>query len=248
MINGTAVRVAIVAVLLPLTFLGANWLRASLEPPGTDMPDWTFHDMPKQLGNWHGEETKMDPRIAVLTGAKLDTIIQRTYRDDSGHAVAVHAAMFDNPATGVMHTPLICYFAAGWTKLSEQRGYLQLPIGLTKLSEKLTIPISITTWESEKENRKVIVVYWYQLGEHFLFGRWDLGVKIRWSLAGKPTWPTLIKVMMEMPIIEGEDAKPTVLGFAEQVAGWANKSPHRNGKGMLGVQTGGSSAAAATNP
>ena len=67
----------------------------------------------------------------------------------------------------------------------------------------MTIPVSISTWEYEKKNKKVMVVYWYQIGEHFLFGRWDLGIKIRWSLAGKPKWPALIKVMMEIPIDRG---------------------------------------------
>jgi EpsI family protein len=235
MINGTAVRVGIVAALMPLTYLGANWMQASLKPPGTDMPGWRFQQMPKQIGVWRGEDTTMDPRVAVRTAAVLDTIIERTYRDSSGHVVAMHAAMFDNPADGVIHSPLLCYRAAGWTGLSEKRGNLQLPPELTKLSDKLTIPVSISTWENEKDGRKVMVVYWYQLGQHFLFGRWDLGLKIRWSLAGRKKWPVLIKVMMEIPITEGEDARPIILDFAERIAGWTNQDKHRNGIGMLGL-------------
>ena len=91
------------------------------------MPDWTFHEMPMQLGDWRGKEAKMDPKLAVRTGAKLDTIIDRTYRDDLGHVVVMHAAMFDNPAAGVIHSPLVCYRAAGWKKLSEKRGYCNSP-------------------------------------------------------------------------------------------------------------------------
>ncbi len=175
MINSTAVRVGIVAVLMPLAFLGANWINASLQSPGTDMPDWTFRDMPQQLGAWRGEDSKMDPIIAEKTGAKLDTIIERVYRDNSGHVVAMHAAMFDNPAAGVIHSPLICYTSAGWKMLSKTNSNLKLPTNLTGLPDELTIPVCVSTWENERDNKKVVVVYWYQLGKYFLFGRWDSG-------------------------------------------------------------------------
>jgi EpsI family protein len=237
MINNTAVRVGIVALLVPLTYLGANWVQASLDVRGTDMPDWTFHKMPYRLGGWQGEETKMDSKLAERTGAKLDTIIERTYRDKQGHAIRMHAAMFDNPAAGVIHSPMVCYQSQGWKKLSESRESLQLPTELTNLPDTLAIPISISTWEYEKENRKVIVVYWYQIGDHFLFGRWDLGIKIRWALAGKPKWPALFKVMLEADLIDEKDSKTAILGLSEQVAGWTNKAERRNGKGMLGLQT-----------
>jgi len=227
MINGTAVRVLIVAALIPITYGGACLVRTALEPPGVDMPDWTFRELPVQIGNWHGEATKLDPKIALATGAT--TIVDRAYRDDSGHVISMHTAMFDNPTDGVMHTPLICYRSAGWAKLSEDRVNLQV-------FDNLPIPVSVSKWEREGE--KVLVVYWYQLGEHVLFGRWDLGAKVRWSLAGKPKWPALIKVMLQIPAIEGEDTRSSILGFAEQIAKWENQDKHRHGKGMLGTQTG----------
>ena len=93
------------------------------------------------------------------------------------------------------------------------------------VSDGLTIPVSLTTWEREGE--RVMVVYWYQLGEHVLFGRWDLGWKVRWSLRGQPKWPALIKVMLQISAPEPEDAKTTILGFAEQVAKWENQPEHR---------------------
>ena len=242
MINGTSVRLCIVTVLIGLTYWGANWVQASLEPPGADMPDWTFHDLPIRLGDWVGEDTTMDPRIAVKTGAKI--IVDRAYHDDSGHVISMHTAVSDNP-NGVLHSPLVCYQAAGWVKLSESRKVLQL-----HLSDKseLPLPVSVSKWENEKDSRKVMVVYWFQLGDHFLFGRWDLGMKIRWSLAGRKKWPVLIKVMMEIPIVEGEDVQSTALAFVEQVAAWENQPAHRNGKGMVGVRSGGSGGSATANP
>ena len=60
-----------------------------------------------------------------------------------------------------------------------------------------------------------------------LFGRWDLGLKVRWSLRGQPKWPALIKVMLQISAPEPEDAKTAILGFAEQVAKWENQPAHR---------------------
>jgi EpsI family protein len=225
MTGSTAVRVYIVAALIPLTWWGARILNASLEPPEVDMPDWSFAEMPLQLGNWQGEDAKMDPEIAAATGAQV--IVDRAYRDNAGHVINMHTAMFEDPKGGVYHSPLNCYRSQGWEKLSETRIDLQI-------NDELSLPVSLTTWEHGGE--KKVVVYWYQLGKHVLFGRWDLGIKVRWSLAGKPKWPVLIKVMMEIPMSDADDSKTTILDFAEKVAKWENQPSHRYGKGMLGVQ------------
>jgi len=227
MTGRTSVRVYIVAALFPLTWWGAHLVNASLEAPPADMPDWSFSEMPRQLGDWQGEDSEMDPQIAMATGARV--IVDRSYRDHVGHVINMHTAMFDDPKEGVIHSPLNCYRAQGWEKRSETRSELQI-------DDELTLPVSVTLWERKGERR--MVVYWYQLGKHVLFGRWDLGIKVRWSLAGKPKWPALIKVMMEIPVPEPEEAKTAILNLAEYVAKWENQPRHRNGKGMLGVQDG----------
>ena len=102
----------------------------------------------------------------------------------------MYGAMFSNPRGGVYHTPINCYRSTGWQDTSETREDLEV-------SDDLTIPVSLSTWEQKGE--RVLVVYWYQIGEHVLFDRWDLGMKIRWSLRGRPKWPALIKVMLSIP-------------------------------------------------
>jgi EpsI family protein len=233
MFGSTAVRVYIIAALIPLTWWGARRMDIALIPPPVDMPSWTFADMPKQLGNWQGEKTEMDPTIANQTGAKLDTIVNRLYRDDMGHAISMHTAMFNDPKDGVIHSPLTCYRAQGWERLDESRRVIPIDD-----KGEATIPVSVTLWHQKGEKR--LVVYWYQLGEHVLFHRTDLGLNVRWSLAGKPTWPALIKVMMEIPVTttQADTETTALLSFAEHVAKWENQPSHRNGKGMLGTQTG----------
>jgi EpsI family protein len=227
---------SVVVLLIVLTQKSADYLKVSLEAPGCDMPDWTFRELPMHLGLWRGESTTLDPEIYKATGAKM--IVDRLYRDDSQHEISMHTAMFDDPKIGVAHSPMICYQSQGWQKLGmERREVLRLP-------GNLNLPVSVSKWEHERRGKQ-IVIYWYQLGEHVLFGRWDLGLKVRWSLAGKPKWPALIKVMMEIPAVEGEDREGVLRDFAEKVAAWENQDAHRYAKGMLGPRPaeGGGSAA-----
>ncbi len=212
--NSTANRLYAIVILVLATYGVSRLVRP--ETKEAVMPDWTFREMPYQLGNWHGEDTKMDPVIAVATGA--DIIVDRLYRDDAGAVVSLHTAMFKNPTDGVIHTPLNCYRGAGWLKVKELQENLQL-------SEDLTIPVSLVTWEREGE-QDIMVLYWYQLGEHVLFDRWDLG-KLRFEMRGQAKWPALIKVMVQIPVSDVDDAKSRILAFAELVAKWEDQPQHR---------------------
>lgn len=213
--NSTANRLYAVVILVLATYGVNRLLLAETKPPEAVMPNWTFREMPYQLANWHGEDTKMDPVIALATGA--DIIVDRLYRDDVRSVVSLHTAMFKNPTDGVIHTPLNCYRGAGWLKVEESKESLQL-------SEDVTIPVSLVTWE--KEGERVMVLYWYQLGEHVLFDRWDLG-NLRFAMRGNAKWPALIKVMIQIPAPDVDDAKRRILAFAEIVAKWENKPEHR---------------------
>jgi EpsI family protein len=213
--NSLAVRVYAVVGIVLVAYGISYGLKVATEPPEVEEPDWTVRELPLQLGNWHGEDFEMDPKLAVATGAK--TIVNRMYRDGSGRAVSLHTAMFLNPAEGIYHNPLNCYAANGWQKIGEKLEDVQV-------SEDLTIPVRLTTWE--KENEKILVVYWFQLGRHVLYERFDLGT-IRWSMRGKETWPVLLKAMVQINTADGADTKAAILGFARQYAEWLNRPEHR---------------------
>ena len=127
-------------------------------------PTGAVTDLPLQFGTWHGEDTEMDPNIAVATGA--DVIVNRIYRDEAGHAISLHTATFLDPAEGVYHSPLNCYRGNGWEKISESRENV-------KAADDLSITVSLVKWKKEEE--RILVVYWYQLGQHVLYDRFDLG-------------------------------------------------------------------------
>jgi EpsI family protein len=212
--NSTATRVYIVVAIILVIYGGAHVAQLLAEKPDVEMPDWTFRELPLQLGNWSGEETTLDPTIAAATGAEV--IVDRAYHDDSGRVIALHTAMFKDPAEGVYHSPMNCYRANGWRKLSEE--HTEVPI-----SENSTIAVDLTTWE--KENEKVIVAYWYQVGEHVLYGRFELGT-VRWALRGAAKWPALIKVMVQTPLTDPDDSRTSILEFTGHIAKWLNQPGH----------------------
>jgi hypothetical protein len=72
-----------------------------------------------------------------------------------------------------------------------------------------------------------MVLYWYQIGDHVLFGRFDLG-KVRWAMRGQPVWPATVKVLLQTSA-EGDlyDAKTRILDLAEQIGRWIDKRSHQ---------------------
>jgi EpsI family protein len=213
--NNIAIRLYAVVALVMVSYGGARVAQSLAEPPEVELPDWSLADLPMQLGRWQGEITHLDPEITRAVGAKV--IVDHVYRGELGDQVAVHTAMFENPAEGVYHSPLNCYRSAGWTKLSETRE--DIPI-----SDGQTIAVSLTTWE--KEGEKILVVYWYQLGKHVLYGRFDLGA-FRWAMRGAAKWPVLFKTMLQTSGFDSKNSKAAILDMAQQIGTWLNQPEHR---------------------
>jgi EpsI family protein len=215
--NNVARRVYVVVGIIMAAYCVGWLVKAAAEPPAIEKPDWSVEDMPRQLGNWQGEDNELDPTIAIATNAYA--LANRIYHDDKGHAISVHSAMFEDPAEGVYHSPLNCYRANGWTKKSEKTENIEV-------TDDLTIPVSFTTWE--KDNQKIIVAYWYQLGQFILYNRFDLGISIHWKMRGQPTWPVLVKVMLQIPITaESDESKETITKFGKILSQWLNSPVHR---------------------
>jgi EpsI family protein len=210
--TNTATRLFIVALLVALlsglTYVVPAWLSPkSVEPPARD-----FAKMPLQFGPWRGEEVQLDPDIFIATDATF--VVERRYRDDENQIVSLHTALYDDPDRGVYHSPMNCYQSAGWEKVDDTP--LQLQVG-----EGSSIRVSLTTWKLKGE--RVLVMYWYQLGEYILYDRYDLG-SVRWRMAGQKTWPTLVKVLLQTPATNPEnEAKDRIESFAKYVYQWMNE-------------------------
>ena len=224
--NGVSRRIYVVVAIVLGAYGVSRGLQIATAPPEVEMPGWRLEDLPRQLGNWRGEGAELDEKVAAATGA--EEIENRIYRDDVGHVLSVHAAMFTDPNVGVYHSPLNCYAANGWKKLNENTEMVSVLDGL----EPSTVAVDFVGWE--RDNETIIVAYWYQLGNHVLHSRADLGNRIRWEMRGQSKWPVLMKVMIQIPVIEGQDSKKALLGFTELIGKWLNQPEHQKYLGRWG--------------
>ena len=222
MINGTAVRCVCCGGDCCWQPMGsAAWCRPTLEPPEVEMPDWTFRDIApavRQLARRRREAGSEDRR-GHRAERRSSTASIGTTRDTPSR---MHTAMFDEPGRRRLPQPAdLLPVAADGRSSQESRENL-------RVSDDLTIPVSLTTWEREGE--KVMVVYWYQFGEHVLFGRWDLGAKVRWSLRGQAEMAGADQSDDADPATDRRTRKPTDPGLrgASREVG----EPARASKGM----------------
>ncbi len=125
--------------------------------------------------------------------------------------------MFNDPRDGVYHNPPNCYVANGWKQVTDTTE--KVPV-----ADGMTVPVSLITWE--KGDERVVVAYWYQLGDHILYDRFDLG-NVRLKLRGQSAWPVLLKVMAQATLDNPEETQKALLAFAEEVAKWLNQPDHQ---------------------
>jgi len=214
--NPIALRIYSVLLVIAAIYGVNRLVQAGVAPPEVELPPWTVRDLPRQLGDWRGENTKLDPQVAIATGAQI--IEDRFYLNNAGQSIALHTAMFHNPANGVRHHPLLCYNANGWKLRGETRETV-------RIADDLSIVVSLTTWEKETET--ILVAYWYQLGRHLLYNRVDMGAT-RWAMRGSPKWPVMIKIMAQISVTStADEAKAAVLEFVGRVGAWLNQPEHR---------------------
>jgi EpsI family protein len=213
--NNITTRLCVVAALIVGAWGVNHWLRSSTVPNDVEFPAWSIEELPYQLGNWRGEDIKMDSTITAAIGAAV--VIERTYQIEKEQPVALHSAMFKNPNDGVYHSPLNCYAANGWKKISDSTENVQV-------ADNLNASVRLVGWE--KEGERVLVAFWYQLGEHMLHDRFDLG-KVRLQMRGKSEWPALIKVMAQTSLTDPQQAQKTLLDFTKTIGTWLNQPDHQ---------------------
>jgi hypothetical protein len=215
--NNSAVRLVVAAVVVAGTYVTTVVVQGRMQPPDVKLPDWDFRSLPMQLGPWHGvAAADLDPNIYAKIGAAKDSegkdmVVERYYRDETGHEINVHTAIFDKPDEGIRHSPINCYRSNGHQKISESM--LDLQIG-----EDKTVEVNYSVWE--KDGQRYSVLFWYQLGDDFLFDRIQMG-GLHWKLGGRSTWPAMIKVLMSTTVGDDvESDKYRLRSLAERVGRW----------------------------
>jgi len=207
--SNTATRIFAGAILVVLIYCANRAVEARLKVPGVQPANLDLKSMPAQLARWRGKQTGPDAEVFAATGA--DSIINRVYRDDSGRTVAAHLALYSDPDAGIYHSPINCYRSSGWRLLENARDSLARPDGSSS-------PVSLSTWQRDGE--RIVVLYWFQLGEHVLFDRYGMA-KVRWRMRNLETWPRMTKVLLQTSA--GADvagAKVQIKRFAQLVCNW----------------------------
>ncbi len=202
-----------VAVLMVLVYGGAYLVGAGLEPPRIAMPPYDVTEFPWEIqlpsGQWHGRPSQIDERLTRALRSQATVVENREYRGPAGQVITMHVAIFNDHQLGLTHTPFLCYRGNGWEKLDSE--YVAVRGAAGQEAE-----ISVSMWRLEE--RRAYVVYWYQFGDEVLLDRHDLG-KFRWKMAGKDSWPALVKVLLETRAEGGQD-RQSIVELADYIYRW----------------------------
>jgi len=113
---GRWVRLALVCSLLLISGGVRLWQAGKVEAvlqEGRVSP-FPLEQVPRVLGDWRGEDTKIDSKIARRTGAT--DLVTRRYVDQRTGA-SIELILLYGPTTEVFnHVPELCYKAAGYSK------------------------------------------------------------------------------------------------------------------------------------
>jgi EpsI family protein len=217
--NRMTIRLGWVIGLVVVVHGGFYVVRSGVSPPKVTVPEWSLEDLPLELPEtkptWVGEVVALDPKIFAATEASA--AINRRYHDASGRSLDLHMAMFEDPARGTLHSPTNCYRSSNWQKVElASIGEMQT----LKTPSRPEILVKMGIWESE--GRRVLVVYWYEVGDYVIFERGDL-FGLRWTMRGRETWPPTFKVMIQVPAGDEQVAKKDALEFAALVRDWIGR-------------------------
>ncbi len=161
-----------------------------------------------ETGKWQGKTAELDQRTFDET--ESDVAVSRTYSKE-GHLMKFLLAEYKRPSRGLYHNPMNCYHSNGFTLLGDVR---MVPVTAPNRPDT---KISVSIWQRKAE--KVIVAYWYEVGDYTMYERQDL-LATQWAMSGKSKWPVMIKVLLEMPAGDGEHSESEILSMAQWARQW----------------------------
>jgi len=202
------VRMGVVIGTLLAVQLGFLYVGV-LRHPTVVEPQRPITDFPMVVKAWEGKPAKLDEREFAESEVASD--VSRIYAKE-GRTLKFFLAEYDEPAKGLYHNPMNCYHSNGFSQVGSVEWQ---PV---KTSNRPDTKISVTTWTRNSE--KVMVAYWYEVGDHTMYERQDLW-GTQWAMFGKTKWPVMFKVLLEMPANnDPEQAKGELLEMARVVREW----------------------------
>jgi len=211
--KGTTTRILILAGLALVIQGIAYSARLGLKPAHVEKPDRDFLQMDLGLNDWTSETIDLkseNPELYGRIGA--DVVVDRVYRSPAGETMKLHCAVFREYDVGAFHLPTNCYRSQGWQLDNQESITLEGPDG--------TKSVNLLTW-TQGGKQTELACYWYQLDEHIVLSRLDLGIA-RWKLGGRETWPPLVKVLITGVMVDPERSPGQMHEFAQRVYSWIN--------------------------
>ncbi len=206
--NSTALRLFVLAAMLLGIEAGFQVLRARRSMAEVEMPPWKLDQMPRELGDWHGEPTEVDSRIFRNLGAAQtrDTLFYPSF----GPPVVAHVAIFDQESSGLPHHPDLCYGGNGYRQVAER------PIRIRTDSGR-EVPATLVTYE--RENDRLAVLFWYQYGDRILTESSQMAAA-RLAVGARRARPAMVKVMLQTPLDAPEQAEGRLRDLARLILAW----------------------------
>jgi len=192
-------RLFVIATMLVVFLGGAFFLlqrakSSEVRPLHTSLND----AVPFSLGNWQGEDQKLDEEITKTVGARH--AISRVYTDDSGRAISLHIGDWDSLEHPTLpHPPAICYPATGAKIIGRET----IHVGDDQAKAEVLIVQNAKGVES-------LVLYWYCWDDQVCTTRWE-ACMTRLKQIGSREWPPVVKVMMDTPSVPNRSEALAVL-------------------------------------
>ena len=155
---------------------------------------------------------KLDDRS--FNEAEVSSAVSRVYTKEN-RAIKFLLCEYKDPSRGLYHNPMNCYHSQGFTLMGDAE---RLPLAAANRPDT---ELSVSTWTRNSE--KVVVAYWYEVGDNTVFERHDL-LDLQWAMRGKAHWPPMFKVLLESPASDTEQAKAELLDMARFVRQWLGEA------------------------
>ncbi|MBN1912281.1 MAG: EpsI family protein [Pirellulales bacterium] len=209
MVRFSTGRILAAAVLMAVVY-GVTVLMGQISgvSKSVAMPKISITTMPKEFGDWKGEDREVGAREFHAIGATK--VVSREYRNSAGEVIVVHIATFGDYWRLTPHSPLVCYPSNGFTKSGER--VVELPN-----SDGCRVDLV----EFSKKKRTNLVAFWYQFGDQVFLNDEELSEAQRAYRGVGESWPSIIKVLLDSSQPHPKQFEPEFLEFASQIRMWS---------------------------
>lgn len=207
MINSTTARLVIVTLCIVVPQVFVWQLNHRVDLSAETAANFDVRDLPMQLGEWSGTAIDPDRRLFEAIGAL--SVVDRSYRNDSGRRVSVH--LTSHPAENLralLHLPAVCYSGQGWRIVKDDWQH----DGNNRRFRLMIV---------EQSSGRAAVVYWYQLGPDVVSNREELRQIMQKLRRQGQGWPPVVKVMIHVVgDFSDEETKSPVEGLDSEIYKW----------------------------